>query len=173
MRKALYPGSFDPITLGHVDVIWRAAQIFDEVLVTIFFNTAKSPLFSLDERVVMTRDAVKSIPNASVDTYEGLLIEYARQKEVNVVIKGLRAVSDFEYEFQMAQMNTRFSPKLETLFMMARPEHSYLSSSIVKELSRFGLNVEPLVPPLVSQMLAQKFRQNAELAKRPFATKDE
>lgn len=173
MRIALCPGSFDPITNGHLDIIERAAHIFDQVLVTVFYNTTKDPMFTVDERMALAREATKNIPNVQVDSCQGLLIDYARARGVNAVIKGLRAVSDFEYEFQMAQMNKQFSEHVETLFMMTRPQHSYLSSSIVKELARFGADITPLVPAVVAGKLTAKFKENSELARRPYAAKEE
>jgi pantetheine-phosphate adenylyltransferase len=146
MPVALCPGSFDPVTCGHVDIISRAAKIFDHVIVTVFPNTDKNPLFTLPERVEMLREATSHLPNVSVDSFEGLLSDYARHKNAKIVIKGLRAVSDFEYEMQMALMNKKLSPDLETLFMMTSNEYSYLSSSIVKQLARFGGCIDGLVP---------------------------
>ncbi len=158
MRLALCPGTFDPITNGHVDIIERAARVFDRVFVTLFPNPEKRALFSVEERLDMIRDAVRGLPNVAVEAYDGMVTEYARERGIGVVIRGLRAVSDFEYEFQMAQMNMRLHPELETFFMMTRPEHAYLSSSIVKTVARYGGNVSGLVPPLVERRLAEKLR---------------
>ncbi|MBX5464578.1 MAG: pantetheine-phosphate adenylyltransferase [Clostridia bacterium] len=157
MPKALCPGSFDPLTYGHLDVIERAARVFEQVYVTIFQNDAKAPLFTVEERLEMCREAVAHLPNVTVDAYHGLLVEYARKQGVGIVVKGLRAVSDFEYEFQMAQMNRRLDAELETFFIIARPEHAYLSSSIVKTIARFGGSVSGLVPPHVESRLLGKF----------------
>ncbi|PZN12960.1 MAG: pantetheine-phosphate adenylyltransferase [Bacillota bacterium] len=153
MITALCPGSFDPITNGHVDIIERASRLFDRVLVTIFVNSSKSPWFTPEERVELARRSTAHLPNVIVDSYDGLLVEYARRHGVKVIIKGLRAVSDFEYEFQMAQINKHLAGDLETMFMMTRPENAYLSSSIVKELARYGVDPVGLVPEPVREAL--------------------
>ena len=157
MRTALCPGSFDPVTCGHLDVIERAARLFDRLHVTIFTNSEKAPLFSVEERLEMVREATADAGNVVVDACEGLLSDYVRRHEIHVVIKGLRAVSDFEYEFLMAQMNKHLNADLETLFMMTRPTFSYLSSSIVKEVARWGGDISGLVPPSVERRLRAKF----------------
>lgn len=159
MRLALCPGTFDPITNGHLDIVERAARIFDRVYVTVFPNPDKAGLFSLDERVTLAREAVGALPNVVVESYDGLVTEYVRERGISVVIRGLRAISDFEYEFQMAQMNMRLNPRLETFFMMTRSEHAYLSSSIVKTVARYGGNISGLVPPHVEASLLEKFRR--------------
>lgn len=153
MITALCPGSFDPITNGHLDIIERASRLFDRVLVTVFVNSSKSPWFTPEERVELARRATAHLPNVTVDSYDGLLVEYARRHGVKVIIKGLRAVSDFEYEFQMAQINKHLAGDLETMFMMTRPENAYLSSSIVKELARYGVDPVGLVPEPVREAL--------------------
>lgn len=156
MRIALCPGSFDPITNGHLDVIRRAAGIFDRVLVTVFHNSRKQPLFTVEERVHMARAACADIPNVEIDTSEGLLIDYARRRGVNVIVKGLRAVSDFESEFQMAQMNRELEAAVETMFIMTRPEYLFLSSRVIKEVVFLGGDVSRFVSPVVNSMLQAK-----------------
>ncbi len=157
MRSALCPGSFDPVTNGHLDVIERAAGLFDRLYVAVFVNSEKSPLFAPSERVEMLREATAHLPTVVVDHASGLLVEYARAHGATVVIRGLRAVSDFEYELAMAEMNKRLYADLETLFMMTRPAHSYLSSTLVREVARWGGDVSGLVPSGVARRLARKF----------------
>ena len=156
MTKALIPGSFDPVTFGHLDVIERAARLFDDVLVAVVENPHKSTLFTLDERTAMLAEVTGHLPNLKVDEFEGLLVDYALDRGVNAIVKGLRAVSDFEYELQMAQLNYRLSG-IETLFMPTTPEHSFLSSSIVREVARFGGDVSSMVPTLVAARLDARF----------------
>ncbi len=156
MARALVPGSFDPVTNGHLDIIARAARMFETVLVAVAPNSSKTPLFTLDERVEMIQKACAHLPNVSVDAFEGLLVEYAVKHGASVIVKGLRAVSDFEYELQMAMMNRRLNSAVETVFLMTEAEHSYLSSSIVKEIARLGGSVEGLVPSHVETRLRQK-----------------
>jgi pantetheine-phosphate adenylyltransferase len=153
---AIYPGSFDPVTLGHMDIIHRASQIFDSLIVAVAFNEAKAPLFDMDERITMIREAVGKTSNVIVKSLEGLLVDFARKEETFVVIRGLRAVSDFEFEFQMALMNRRLEPKLETIFLTPQEEYTFLSSRIVKEVARLGGDVSPFVPPHVVQRLKEK-----------------
>jgi pantetheine-phosphate adenylyltransferase len=154
--RAIVPGSFDPVTNGHLDIVGRAAAMFDSVLVAVAQNNAKSPMFSVDERVGMLRAVCAEWPNVSIDAFEGLLVNYAFERNATVIVKGLRAVSDFEYELQMALMNRRLNQEVETVFLMTGPEHSYLSSSIVKEIARLGGTVEGLVPQSVEELLRQK-----------------
>lgn len=156
MRTAVIPGSFDPITNGHLDVIGRAAGMFDGVIVAMAQNSSKTPLFTLNERIVMVVEACADWPNVSVDAFTGLLVDYALSREAHVIVKGLRAVSDFEYEFQMALMNRRLSSRVETVFLMTGAEHSYLSSSIVKEIAGLGGSVKGLVPESVEERLREK-----------------
>ena len=147
MSIAICPGSFDPITLGHLNIIRRTAQIFDRVIVCIAVNSSKTaPMFSIEERADMVRRAVSKYPNVTVDTSDGLLAEYARQYEGAVVVKGLRAASDFDYEFQMNLINKKINPELETMFLTSSEKYTFLSSSIVREMAKYGANLEGLVP---------------------------
>jgi pantetheine-phosphate adenylyltransferase len=158
MKKiALYPGSFDPLTNGHLDIIHRASRLFDEVIVAILINSEKSPLFSADERSTMIRASLeRDYPNVRVDTFEGLLVDYALQQQVRVIVRGIRAVSDYEYELQMALMNRRLEPQIETVFMMPSEAYSYLSSRLVREVCQFGGAVSGLVPRNVEDRLLKK-----------------
>ena len=157
MVRALVPGSFDPVTNGHLDIIERAAGMFDSVVVTVARNSSKTPLFTLEERLEMLTVSCAVWPNVAVETFDGLLVAYASEHGAQVIVKGLRAVSDFEYELQMALMNRRLSREIETVFMMTGSEYSYLSSSIVKEIARLGGSVEGLVPNHVGNRLQQKY----------------
>lgn len=146
MKRAVYPGSFDPITNGHLDIIKRAAKVFDEVIVGVLVNVEKKGLFDIDERVKLIERVTKSLDNVKVRSYDGLLINLMKQEEAKVIIKGLRAVSDFEYEFQMALMNNKLDSSIETVFMMTNAQYSYLSSSAVKQVAKFGGCIKELVP---------------------------
>lgn len=157
-RIAICPGSFDPITNGHLDIIKRGAKIFDEVIVVVFTNEAKTPLFSTEERLDLIREATKDLPNVSVDTSNSLVIEYAKEKNAEVILRGLRAVSDFEYEMQIASMNRKLDDDIETFFVMTNNQYSYLSSSIVKEVASYHANVSCLVPAVVDKALKEKFK---------------
>lgn len=154
--KAVYPGSFDPLTNGHLDIIRRAAKIFDRLFVVVFDNPSKNCLFSVEERVAMIRESVADIPNVTVDSSTGLLVDYAKKCGACAIVKGLRAVSDFDYEFKMALMNKKLAPELETLFMMTSLKYLYLSSSLVKEVASYGGCIKDLVPPAVEERLFQK-----------------
>jgi len=162
VRRAIYPGSFDPITNGHLDVIQRAAKLFDEVVVAVAFNEQKRSLFAVDERVALIRETTSGVPNVTVSRFDGLLVEFARSQGASAVVRGLRAVSDFEFEFQMALMNRKLEPQIETIFMMPAEKYTYLSSRIVKEIGRLGGNVEAFVPVSVAAALRQKFTLPAE-----------
>ena len=153
MKIAVYPGSFDPVTNGHVDIIERAAKIFDLVYVSIIVNPEKTPYFNIDERKEMLKEAVRKIKKAKVDSFDGLLVDYAASKKACAIVRGLRAVSDFDYEFQMALTNLRMRPEIETIFIMTDYKYSYLSSSLVKQISSLGGNVSGLVPRMVLNML--------------------
>ena len=155
MAKALCPGSFDPVTNGHVDVIERAARYFEGVVVAVIKNPSKNPLFTLEERTAMLSDALSGVDNIEISSFDGLLVDHAHALGISLVIKGLRAVSDFEYELQMAQMNSRLAPELDTMFVTATPEWAFLSSSLVKEVARYGGRVEGLVPKGVQSALEQ------------------
>ena len=155
-RVAIYPGSFDPLTSGHVDIIERGARIFDSIIVAILANVGKTPLFSEAERVAIIRDVFKDKPNVQVETFNGLLVDYAQRKHASVLVRGLRAVSDFEYEFQMALMNRHLAPGLETVFMMPAEQYTYISSRLIKEVFTLGGAVTGLVPPIVEEKLRAK-----------------
>lgn len=157
MRLAICPGSFDPVTLGHVDIIERASRVFDQVIVVIFTNPQKAPLFTTDERAAMLRECMSHVPNVTVDSSSGLLTDYATAKGAQAIVRGLRVISDFEAEFQMARMNKKLAPDLETVFMMTSNEYSFLSSSLVKEVASFGGCVRQLVPDRVADRLKEKF----------------
>jgi pantetheine-phosphate adenylyltransferase len=153
---AVYPGSFDPLTNGHVDIITRGARIFDRIIVAILINAEKAPLFSMDERLKITREVFKDFPNVEVDTFDGLLVDYVERRRAQVIVRGLRAVSDFEFEFQMALMNRRLNGKIETVFMMPAEQYSYISSRLIKEVFSLGGRVHGLVPDTVEERLRQK-----------------
>jgi pantetheine-phosphate adenylyltransferase len=153
---AVYPGSFDPLTNGHVDIISRGARLFDRIIVAILVNAEKSPLFTMHERVEITRSVFKTHGNVEVDTFDGLLVDYVERRDAQVIVRGLRAVSDFEFEFQMALMNRRLRPKIETVFMMPAEQYTYISSRLIKEVFSLGGRVEGLVPDLVEQRLRGK-----------------
>ena len=155
-RIAIYPGSFDPLTNGHVDIIQRGAQLFDRIVVAILVNAEKQPLFSVDERVAILREVFGDRPNVEVDTFAGLLVDYARRRQANVIVKGLRAVADFEFEMQMALMNRHLSPEVETVFMMPSEQYTYVSSRLVKEVAALGGSVSGLVPSVVESRLADR-----------------
>jgi len=153
---AVYPGSFDPLTNGHVDIITRGARLFDRIVVAILVNAEKSPLFSMAERVEIARTVFKNHPNVEIDTFEGLLVDYVARRKANVIVRGLRAVSDFEYEFQMALMNRELASTIETVFMMPAVQYSYISSRLIKEVFSLGGRVHGLVPELVEARLRDK-----------------
>jgi pantetheine-phosphate adenylyltransferase len=152
MRRAVCPGSFDPITYGHIDIIARASAHFDEVVVAVLENRTKSSLFTVAERIEMIRETTSNLPNVSVDSWSGLLVDYCKSNSIQAIVKGLRAVTDFDYELQMAQVNLQGSG-VETMFMATAPTHSFLSSSLVKELAHYGGDVSMMVPPSVNQAL--------------------
>ncbi|SHG07161.1 pantetheine-phosphate adenylyltransferase [Streptoalloteichus hindustanus] len=160
MRRAVYPGSYDPVTNGHLDIVERAARLFDEVVVAVMINKSKSTLFTVEERMDMLREVTAHLPNVRVDSWHGLLVDYCRQRQINAIVKGLRAVSDFDYELQMAQMNQRLSG-VETLFMAANPLYSFLASSLAKEVAQFGGDVSGLLPPLVEKRVQQRLAERA------------
>ena len=157
-KIAVYPGSFDPITNGHLDIVKRAARIFDKLYVSILVNSSKTPAFDLEERIAMIKKVTEQYDNVVVDSFSGLLVNYLKEKDEDVIVRGLRAVSDFEYEFQMALMNHKLEKNIETLFMMTSGKYSYLSSSIVKEIARHGGNLQDLVPDVLIEQISNKLK---------------
>jgi pantetheine-phosphate adenylyltransferase len=157
---AIYPGSFDPITNGHLDLVERGSHLFDRLIVAVLTNLEKAPLFTVAERVEMLQEATRAIPNVAVDTFSGLLVDYARQKRAQVILRGIRAFTDYEYELQMALMNRKLEPDLETVFLMPALSYTYVSSRLVREIFQHGGSVKDLVPPLVEERLHQKVFQN-------------
>ncbi len=158
-KLAICPGSFDPITNGHLDIIERASGIFDQVIVAVFNNEAKSPLFSVQERMDLIKESTSYLPNISVDSSSHLLMDYAKEKNADVVIRGLRAVSDFEYEMQITSMNRKLNPEVETLFVMTNNQYSFLSSSMVKEIAKYHGDISGLIPEVVQSALREKFKK--------------
>jgi pantetheine-phosphate adenylyltransferase len=156
---AIYPGTFDPITFGHIDVIDRAVELFSHVIVLVARNTTKAPLFTIDERVAMIREVLRDRKGVTVDCFDGLLVDYARRHKAGVVVRGLRAVSDFEYEFQMALTNRKLAPAIDTVFLVPHEGYTSLNSSIVREVARLGGDVSDFVPASVRRRLTQKLRQ--------------
>ena len=160
MTTAIYPGSFDPLTCGHIDIIERSARLFDRVTVAILTNPEKTPLFAAEERREIIQEVVKGqFPNVDVEIFNGLLVDYARRKQARAIVRGIRAVTDYEYEFQMALMNRRLAPQIETVFMMPAENYSYLSSSLVKEVAELGGSITGLVPPSVEKRLKERIKK--------------
>lgn len=162
---AIYPGTFDPPTNGHLDLIRRGAKIFDELIVALLRNSEKTPLFTHGERLSMLKECVSELPNVKVDSFDGLLVDYAQRKGAKAVLRGIRAVSDYEYELQMALMNRKLDPRLETIFMMPAEAYSYLSSRLVREIAMLGGSVRDLVPELVEERLKRRLSPRARTAK--------
>lgn len=158
MRTAIYPGSFDPLTNGHLDVLQRAAKLFDRVVVAIARNEGKHPLFTQEERLALMQPAIARMKNVRADVFDGLLVEYAEKQKACALVRGLRAVSDFEFEFQMALMNRKLDEKIETIFMMPKDTYTFISSRIVKEIARLGGDVSPFVPPHIEKALKKKLK---------------
>jgi pantetheine-phosphate adenylyltransferase len=156
-KTAIYPGTFDPITFGHIDVLERAAKIFEKVIISIARSSSKNALFTIDERVELIQQVTAGLKNVETDVFEGLLVKYAESKNADVLIRGLRAISDFEYEFQMALTNRKIAPEVETIFLMPNEKYSYISSTLVKEIAAYSGDVSGFVPKIVSDKLKQKF----------------
>lgn len=157
MKKAIYPGSFDPITYGHLDIIERSAKIFDEVVIGVLNNSAKQSLFSVEERVALIRELTKKYPNVTVESFDGLLVDYAKSIDANIIIRGLRAVTDFDYEIQIAQTNKVEYPEIETIFMTTALNYSYLSSTIVREFASYGGDISRFVPAEIIPKIMEKY----------------
>ncbi|MBQ6843260.1 MAG: pantetheine-phosphate adenylyltransferase [Agathobacter sp.] len=162
MKRAVYPGSFDPITFGHIDIIERSAKMVDELVIAVLRNSAKNSLFSLEERVNMIKEVTKDLPNVRVETFDGLLVDYMRQIDATIIIRGLRAVTDFEYELQIAQMNHVLKEDAETIFLMTNLQYSYLSSSLVKEIASYGGDISKFVPNELIERIYTKYNVNRE-----------
>lgn len=160
---AIYPGSFDPVTNGHLDLVARGAKLFDRLIVGVLRNSAKNPLFSVAERVEMLREGVAGFPNVEVATFEGLLVDFARERGAQAVLRGIRAISDYEYELQMAHINRRLNPEIETIFLMPDAQYSYVSSRLIKEVFRLGGSVDGLVPEFVIERLARRTSNSPEV----------
>ena len=159
MIRAIYPGSFDPVTFGHLDIIIRSSKIVDELIIGVLMNKAKSPLFSVEERVKMLKEVTKDLDNVKVVPFDGLLVEFARQQKARLVIRGLRAITDFEYEIQMSQTNHKLEPEVETMFLTTNLKYSYLSSTIVREVAAFGGDISQFVPETVAKSIKEKMSQ--------------
>jgi pantetheine-phosphate adenylyltransferase len=156
-RIAIYPGSFDPVTNGHLDIVERGLKLFDKIIVAILLNPAKAALFTVEERIDMLRQSTKKLKNIEIDQFDGLLVDYAQKRKAHAILRGMRAVSDFEYEFQLALMNRRLNRDIQTVFLMTGLRWIFTSSSIIKEAARFGGNINGMVPPIVNQKLKTKF----------------
>ena len=159
MKSAIYPGTFDPMTYGHLDIIKRASKLFDEVIVGVLRNSAKTPLFSTDERVNILKEVTKDIDNVSIMPFEGLSVDFVRACDAQVIIRGLRAITDFEYELSMAQTNRVLAPDIDTMFLITSLEYAYLSSTTVKEVASFKTDVDPFVPPYVARLIMEKLHK--------------
>ena len=162
MIRAIYPGSFDPVTFGHLDIITRSSKIVDELIIGVLMNKAKTPLFSVEERVKMLKEVTKDLGNVKVVPFDGLLVEFARQQKARLVIRGLRAITDFEYELQMAQTNRVLAPDVDTVFLTTTLEYAYVSSTIMKEVARFGGDLSSFAPPEIIQALCKKMQEEKE-----------
>jgi pantetheine-phosphate adenylyltransferase len=161
VRRAVCPGSFDPVTNGHIDIVSRASSLFDEVTVAVLINKSKKSMFTVDERIAMLTEVCSEFPNVKIDAFHGLLVDFCRERGIHAIVKGLRAVSDFDYELQMAQMNSSLAP-VETVFVPTSPEYSFLASSLVKEVATFGGDVSTLVPPLVLERLTARLAERRQ-----------
>ena len=160
MKIAVYPGTFDPVTNGHIDIIKRSLKIFDHVIIAAALNPKKAPIFKVSERIEMIKEATQDLSRIEVEPFEGLLVDYVKKKKATAIIRGLRAVSDFEYELQMALMNRKLDQEIETVFLMPSEEYSYLTSTLIKEVATYGGETKGLVPPCVAKMLKNKFRRS-------------
>ena len=163
MLRAIYPGSFDPVTFGHIDIIERASRISDELIVGVLQNKAKTPLFSVEERVIMLREVTKNLKNVKIITFEGLLIDFAKEMDAKVIVRGLRAITDFEYELQMSQTNRKLNSDIETLFLTTSLDYSYLSSTTVKEVASFDGDIEQFVPQFVAERVTEKIKERRRI----------
>ena len=161
MKTAIYPGSFDPVTLGHYDIIERSSKIFDKLIVGVLNNSAKSPLFSVEERVNMLKDVTSHFPNVEVQSFAGLLIDFVRSNDANVIVRGLRAITDFEYELQLAQMNRGIAPEIDTLFLTTNLKYAYLSSSMAKEVAMYGGDISSFLSPEIAEKVREKYAAQA------------
>lgn len=173
MRRAIYPGSFDPLTNGHLDIIQRASTLVDELVVAVVVNPAKNALFTLEERQDILQECTSGLGNIAVDGFTGLLVDFVRRRQARIIVKGLRAVSDFEFEFQMALLNRNLAPEVDTLFLMTADRHAFLSSSSVKEIASLGGSVADLVPSYVEGKLREKFGLSAEPARSQRVERDQ
>jgi pantetheine-phosphate adenylyltransferase len=160
-KIAIYPGSFDPVTNGHLDIVKRGLKLFDKIIVTILYNPGKETLFTVEERLEMLQMSMKNLSNVEIDRFDGLLVDYAAKRKANAILRGMRAVSDFEYEFQMALMNRRLNREIQTVFLMTGLRWIFTSSSIIKEAARFGGNIEGMVPSMVLKRIKEKFRKQS------------
>ena len=161
MKTAIYPGSFDPVTLGHYDIIERSSKIFDKLIIGVLNNSAKSPLFSVEERVNMLKDVTSHFPNVEVQSFAGLLIDFVRSNDANVIVRGLRAITDFEYELQLAQMNRVIAPEIDTLFLTTNLKYAYLSSSMAKEVAMYGGDISSFLSPEIAEKVREKYAAQA------------
>lgn len=158
MKRAIYPGSFDPLTFGHLDIIERSSRLVDELIVAVLINSAKNSLFSINERVSMIKEAICDIPNVSVESFDGLTVDFAREREANMIVRGLRAVTDFEYELQIAQTNHIVNTEVDTIFLTTSLQYSYLSSTIVKEVASYGGDISKFVPAFIAERVYDKYK---------------
>lgn len=159
MRVGIYPGSFDPVTFGHLDIIVRASKLVDCLIIGVLKNSSKNPLFTTSERVELLKETTKNIPNVVIEEYQGLLVDYADEKKANIIVRGLRAITDFEYELQLAQTNHKLNPRVDTVFLTTSVEYAYLSSSTVREIASYGGNIDQFVPACVIQPIYNKFKE--------------
>jgi pantetheine-phosphate adenylyltransferase len=157
MRIGIYPGSFDPVTLGHLDIIYRASKLVDRLIIGVLTNSKKSPLFTTQERVLLLEEATKGIPNVIIEAYQGLLVDFAEERQAGMIVRGLRAITDFEYELQLAQTNHKINPKVDTVFLTTSVEYAYLSSSMVREIASYGGKIDQFVPACVAQSMYEKY----------------